>query len=615
MSWILTLVTGAITSVAGGALAGLVASMATDWYSVPSREGEAGYFVLAFILLGLIVGFVIGFATTRVVAARPDPGFLKALGFSLMTLASVAILAGGSARLLADVGPTIDGKGLILNVEFRWPEGAELPADTSEWFLRLNSARGRTIRASDVGPLWREDARREAGRWIVPGAVNLFTSRGTRLITVEPEGVIPIGYDVPVPAWPGRSKVEWSDWLPRPRAGAPPLPGGVTYRWRLVPDDQPIRIQRIADFEISTIATSVGQTQYGNRPRTWTATATFAIRYRGKPVEITGKSETGETSTYHQVQSVAVLPGADTALLVQVGGQRGWGDAWLVTPAGDTVATQRIAEGFNWNTSSLLTNDPALFRQSAVRDPGEGKVELTGYTTPGLYLFPGAVFDSRTRTVRRFSTDSLYNLVDRLAPVAVSPDERSFVRVGNRPDTSEAYQLEVISLAGAAPYHLPVDRYEMRFGRVDDIDPTLVARFFEWSRGADGNDHLIPRAHPVPPPYRGVMSYDEPDYREYRIYLATDSLREAMIDWLVREFQGERMPTDSGAYALEVKVKGQVIHLSWDQSEGDVGVWADRGGDTSIVTRIAHAWDQALATGKYDRFFAGKPPKPPEESS
>ncbi|HSB53663.1 MAG TPA: hypothetical protein VLD58_04880 [Gemmatimonadales bacterium] len=615
MNWILTLVVGAITSVAGGALAGFVANQATDWYSVPSREGAAGYFVLGFILLGLIVGFGIGVVTTRVVAARPDPGILKALGLSLMTLVSVVILGGGTARLLADVGPTIDGKNLILNVEFRWPEGAELPADTSQWFLRLSSASGRTVRTSEVGPLWREDARKEDGRWIVPGAVNLFTSRGTRLISVEPAGVIATGYEAPVPAWPGRSKFDWSDWLPRPRAGAPPLPGGVTYRWRLVPEDQPIRMQRFGDFEISTIATWLGDAQYGSAPRTWTGYATFAVRYRGKPVEIEGKSDTRDsTVTYQRMQSVALLPGADTALLVQVGGQRGWGDVWLVSPAGDTIATQAIAEGFNWNTASLLTNDPARFRQSAVRDPGEGKVELTGYSTPGLYLFPGAVFDSRTRSVRKFSAEGVYNIIDRLPPVAVSPDERSFVRVGNRPDTSEAWQLEVFDLASGKRYQLPVDRYRMRFGRVDDLDPAVVARFFEWSRGADGRDHLIPRAHPVPLPYRGVMSFDDPDYREYRVYLATESLRGAMIDWLAQEFQGERLPADSGAHSLQVKVKGQTVYLSWDPSDEHVGLWVDRGSDTSLVTRIAERWNAALATGRYDRYFADKPPSPGEAS-
>jgi MFS family permease len=208
MSWLVSIVVGVLTGLLGGILTGLIASLAVDWYRVPSREGESGYFVLFLILLTLIVGFLIGIAVSRQVAARPDPGFLKAFGLSLVICLAIIGAIGGVARLLADVGPTIGGKSLLLNVELQWPEDVEPPpsSDSGMW-IRLSSASGKVVRTSEAGPMWREDARLEAGKWIVPGAVDLFTSRGQRMISFEPTGTIPNGYIVPLGAWPGKSRL------------------------------------------------------------------------------------------------------------------------------------------------------------------------------------------------------------------------------------------------------------------------------------------------------------------------------------------------------------------------------------------------------------------------
>ena len=37
---------------------------------------------------------------------------------------------------------------------------------------------------SGDGPLWIDDLRREDGRWIVPGVVEIFTSRGKKIVDV-----------------------------------------------------------------------------------------------------------------------------------------------------------------------------------------------------------------------------------------------------------------------------------------------------------------------------------------------------------------------------------------------------------------------------------------------
>ena len=122
---------------------------------------------------------------------------------------------------MADVGPTIGGKDVMVLVEFRWPRGQEPPATTEQWWLELASVSGGVQRNSEQGPVWREDARLEDGYWIVPGAVNLYTSRGDRTITLRPDGLMPNGYLAEIPAWPGQKSLEWSEWYPQQLEGGP----------------------------------------------------------------------------------------------------------------------------------------------------------------------------------------------------------------------------------------------------------------------------------------------------------------------------------------------------------------------------------------------------------
>lgn len=605
MSWLLSIIVGVLTAVLGGILTGLVASLAVDWYRVPSREGQSGYFVLFLILLALIIGLILGIVVSRQVAARPDPGFLKSLGLSLAIYLSLIGLIGGAARLLADVGPTIGGKSLLLNVEVQWPEGVEPPPDTGEGiWLRLSSASGRTVRVSEVGPMWREDARLDGGQWIVPGAVDLFTSRGQRLITLEPNGTIPSGYVVPLGAWPGRSKLAWSDWMPKQRPGGPPPPNGFRYRFRLVQEDQPLRVQKFGDFEVTTIARSLREENYGNRPRTWSADADFLVHYRGRPVVIESQGEDSSTAgRFEKAEGVAVLPGTAPALLMRVNGQRGSGDIWLVAGAGDSLRTEFVAHGGAWSGAAPLTNDTTLFKRATRSLTLDGRVDGSYFSTPGLYLFENALLDTRTRTVRRIQFEAIYNLVDRINPLALSPDERSFVRLAHDPDSSSLEVLEVFNTATSQRYRLPAERHRLRYGSLDDLDPSHIAHYFAWTRGPDGNDHLVEREQVKPLPYRGSLSWDEPSYREYRVYLAKESLREAMIQWLIAEFKAERVPTEEGRYSQQVRIDGKPVYLSWSEDDEHVGVWMDRGEDNSLVPMIAERFDQALATGRYDGDF------------
>ena len=352
MSWFTSIVVALLTAIAGAVASGYVAGLAVDWYRVSSREGGSGYFIIALGLLGVIVGLILGLVVSRKVAGGAAPGFFKALGFSLLAVLGTVAVIGGVGRLQADVPPKLHGEELLLAVDVRWPEGhAKSPADEpGEWLLRLSASSGHTSRVHKQGPLWKQDARRVDGRWVVPGAVEIFTARGDRILDVVPDGVIRNGFIIALPAYPGEKQLQWSDWFPHARSGEPPLPNGHTYRFRVVPRNQPIRTEVFGPFEIQTIADSFDEYTSDNQPTTYAADAKFAIRYRGQPVVIERKGAAKDADTledanarHEGADAVAMLPGPKPALLVQVDAPHATGHAYLLVDEGDRLRIEYVA--------------------------------------------------------------------------------------------------------------------------------------------------------------------------------------------------------------------------------------------------------------------------------
>jgi len=242
MSWLASIAVGLLTGGLALVCAGVVANACVGWYRVSSFEGASGYLVVGVALLGGIAGLVLGIVTSRLVAASAAPGFLKSLGWSCGIVALIAGIAAGLAWLLADIPPEVDGRELALDVEVRLPAGETVPpaAGAGDSYVALGAASGGTLRKTQRGELSVAAARLEDGRWIVPGSVLVFTTRGRRILDVVIGGTTRAGFVVPLPRRPGRQFERWSDWLPHPRAGSPPWPASrPSYRFRVRPIEPP----------------------------------------------------------------------------------------------------------------------------------------------------------------------------------------------------------------------------------------------------------------------------------------------------------------------------------------------------------------------------------------
>lgn len=238
MTWLTSIIAALLSGLAGLFLAGLIANACTSWYSISSREGQSGYYVIFMALGGGIVSFVLGLITVRIVAAKFGAGFGKELGAALAVILILAGLWALLARTFADVPPEIEGRDLVLEVEFRFPntfQGQKTPTTEGEWEFLLDSLSGHTRRTYERGKVLSEAARMEGGQWIVPATVSLFTERGSRSVSIAPKDAKEsFGFLLPIPSRPGKALLEWSVWLPRQQADGKPWPADkMSCRFRL----------------------------------------------------------------------------------------------------------------------------------------------------------------------------------------------------------------------------------------------------------------------------------------------------------------------------------------------------------------------------------------------
>jgi hypothetical protein len=238
VSWLTSIFTALLTGAIAAVAAGFVGAACVDWYSIPGREGESGYFIVAVGLLGGIVGFIAGIVISRFI-----PGFLKAAGYSIGSMLAACAVAALIARVFADVPPEIHGHQLNLTVEFRLPAGVPDPRlepvsdtnDDEKTTFQLGSVNpwSNVWRKSRTGTLDLKNARLTNGRWVVPAKVFVFTGRGNRSIVFFQRGKPATGFALPLPSNPSSDYEKWSEWLPRGRPKKPWPDSEISYRFRV----------------------------------------------------------------------------------------------------------------------------------------------------------------------------------------------------------------------------------------------------------------------------------------------------------------------------------------------------------------------------------------------
>jgi len=229
MTWLSSLVVAALASLAGALLGALIGNACVSWYQLSPRDGGAGLAAGYAALVGGFAGFFIGLVSARLVAAYWGPDFRKELIGALVPVVLIAGVLALRLRLSADVAPTIDGRELTLEVEFRFPNtySAERPptAEGNDWVMALVSYTGQKDRTEKHGDIRTEAARYENGQWIVPTQVHLYTERGRREVMVTRRSSSEVvSFVLPLPRRPGRRFETWSAWTPEQQPNGQPWP-------------------------------------------------------------------------------------------------------------------------------------------------------------------------------------------------------------------------------------------------------------------------------------------------------------------------------------------------------------------------------------------------------
>jgi hypothetical protein len=262
-----------------------------------------------------------------------------------------------------------------------------------------------------------------------------------------------------------------------------------------------------------------------------------------------------------------------------------------------------VARGPSSLDAFRLTSDAGVFSRAREARPLVGRVDRAMFAEGGLYLVSDAVIDATRRTVRRFSAGVAGPIRLDLPPVALSPDERSFVRVGFDHASPETPVLHVTDTVAGQSYAVPIDEARTRLASIEAIDPAWVAHYFEWQRGPDGIDRLAARANVTPLPYRGTLTTDHDEYREYRLHQAGQPVAEALVEFLKSGFNAEVSDRGESASWYEARIADRVVNVTVQANAGVVSVWMERGTDTALVADIAARFDVELATGRYDQTF------------
>jgi hypothetical protein len=602
MTWKRVAAISGLTGIAGLLSSAVAGNLLVRWYDFNAFEGAPEFFVIVFALAGLIVGGLVGIVVSLLLAAASRFNLPTAAGISSAVMLVLVAASTGTSRLLADIPPEIDGEQVYLSVELRFPSGHASPSSMpGVGYLKFGATGIRGIRKQEKGLLFTEDARLVDGQWTAPGVVRIFTSRGGRRIDAG-IGTSPLAsFDVPVPAHPTAGSREWSEWLPRlevrERAAEQ-----FTYRYKVVRQSEPLRVESFGRLTIETIAQQMVLHSFdARRHRSFFYTARSSERVSALSdfrILHDGHALPG----FERAEAIALLKkSSPTALLVHAARSPHSTPCYLLVDDGSEIEIRPFGSCQAPIVGRPLTSDPHRFAAARDVDRASGWVDRQTFAVPGLFLVDGNVLDTRSLTVTPIDLPPGAVPWGLPPPLALSPDERSFVWFTHS-QSQERPMLGVTNWKANRSYEVRIDRARMRYIGFETLDPAWVAHHFAWHRGPDGVDVLEERPGFVPLPYRGQLTLGKPgEAQGYLLLPAGEQLRDEVVRILVEELHGKRL-SDTCDGTRRIRLDDKVVNVSLGSTL--VAVTMNFGeADPELMRKVAAHLDAAMATGQYDALF------------
>jgi hypothetical protein len=374
--------------------------------------------------------------------------------------------------------------------------------------------------------------------------------------------------------------------------------GYLVLRPRRIPDT----VEHFGSFDVVTH--TIPYLTGWNEGRIHTATTeNYSVRYRGKPFVFEGKAglSGNETTRYDTFNSIITFSPGTPVVLLNVGDPNNRSFFYLAREVNGQADAQFVGEATG--TVSVDWIDPPADGVVRVRDVARHRGRLAG----GRWLLVGeqSVLDLQSFTAYplaqgRTAEDPSVNQFK--PPIAMSPDQRSFVRLGYAAPPDGSALLIVFGITSGSWHNVPIRRRIERFNEWAEIDATWFDHYYEWQREAGASDRLVPRPGVKPLPYRGYRppQPNDPTYREYELMRVSSGMRGAFLEYLERVEGATRLPDDLGGSASLI-IGGDTIHVTTHDDQ--VGLWMSRGDHSELVFRIGDRFDAVLATGVHDELF------------
>ncbi len=191
-----------------------------------------------------------------------------------------------------------------------------------------------------------------------------------------------------------------------------------------------------------------------------------------------------------------------------------------------------------------------------------------------------------------------------IPPIAVAPDESSYVRLRFSEVKQSDPALLVFNTDGTPPCRVVVDRAGTRFPGRDGLDATWLAHYYQWQHEDGGANGLVARAGVTLLPQRGVVAVESGSDLVYRLHSAKVEMVDVLSALLVSEFKAQRTAADGTNNSHRLRIDGREVTVFNNESSGDVVDFLQHGSEMSLVRRIADRFNLVLASGKYDAKFA-----------
>lgn len=222
----------------------------------------------------------------------------------------------------------------------------------------------------------------------------------------------------------------------------------------------------------------------------------YSVLYRGKPFPIEGRAGMfgDATATYSYLNAVMTWDEDGSSFIVHVGDPNNTGFFYLVHEVAGGARADYLCDTSGGVAADLLDGPP---------DSRAGVRALTlhrGRFSGGRWLLLGdhCVFDTQELKTHQLQPVPSVYLTQFKPPLALSPDQRSFVRLAS--GSEDAQFLVVYRIFDGSSYTLSIDQQTMHWVGWEDMAPGWLEHHFEWRRDDSGFDQLAQRAHWTPLP-------------------------------------------------------------------------------------------------------------------